>query len=145
MSFSEFLLAVAPEILANYVIDFKKGDSLSEVAGEKLISYLRQYYVVGGMPEAVSVWCNTHNIEDVEAVQASIINSYELDFVIQCGKEIVPIEVKSEKNVKARSLAEYRKKYAPSISVKTSMLNELSGNEVLNIPLYLISALKRLI
>ena len=63
--------------------------------------------------------------------------------MIQCGKEIVPIEVKSEKNVKARSLAEYRKKYKPAVSVKTSMRIETTGKEVLNIPLYLISSIKQ--
>lgn len=36
-------------------------------------------------------------------------NTAEVDFVLQAGSEIVPIEVKSEQNVKARSLAEYRK------------------------------------
>ncbi len=70
-------------------------------------------------------------------------NTAEVDFVVQSGAEIVPIEVKSETNVKARSLAEYRKKYEPQYSVKTSMRIETSGEEVLNIPLYLISRLSR--
>lgn len=68
-------------------------------------------------------------------------NTAEVDFVIQSGSNIVPIEVKSEKNVKARSLAEYRKKYQPKYSVKTSMKNDINGKELLNIPLYLISSL----
>ena len=71
-------------------------------------------------------------------------NTAEVDFILQSGSEIVPVEVKSERNVKARSLAEYRKKYTPKYSVKTSMKNETNGEEVLNIPLYLISALERL-
>ena len=58
------------------------------------------------------------------------------------GAEIIPIEVKSEKNVKARSLAEYCKKYEPKYAVKTSMKNDTSGEEVLNIPLYMISQLE---
>ena len=66
----------------------------------------------------------------------------KLDFIIQSGAEIIPIEVKSEKNVKARSLAEYRKKYEPKYAVKTSMKNDTSGEEVLNIPLYMISQLE---
>ena len=37
---------------------------------------------------------------------------------LQCGSEIVPIEVKSEQNVKARSLAGYHKKYTPSMRSK---------------------------
>lgn len=69
-------------------------------------------------------------------------NSAEVDFVVQSGAEIIPIEVKSEKNVKAKSLAEYRKKYAPAHSVKTSMRSEISGKEILNIPLYLIAQMR---
>ena len=72
-------------------------------------------------------------------------NTAEVDFVIQSGSEIIPIEVKSEKNVKARSLAEYRKKYSPKYAVKTSMKNDISGKEVLNIPLYIISSLNNFI
>ena len=287
MSFSEFLRACGSETLADYVENFKKGDTVPEPIGDKLTTFLRQYYITGGMPEVVSTWQKTSNIEEVERAQQNIINSYELDFakhaptkdfpkltaiwrsipeqlakentkfifshvkkgwrskdledalewliaaglvykvckiekpfiplssyaddtsfklymadigilrklsklpyevildatpnykefkgsltenyvlcelvklvdetlyywssgntaevdfILQSGSEIVPVEVKSERNVKARSLAEYRKKYAPKYSVKTSMKNETNGEEVLNIPLYLISALER--
>lgn len=287
MSFSEFLRACGSEALADYVENFKKGDTVPDPIGDKLTTFLRQYYITGGMPEVVSTWQKTNNIEEVERVQQNIINSYELDFakhaptkdfpkltaiwrsipeqlakentkfifshvkkgwrskdledalewliaaglvykvckiekpfiplssyaddtsfklymadigilrklsklpyevildatpnykefkgsltenyvlcelvksvdetlyywssgntaevdfILQSGSEIVPVEVKSERNVKARSLAEYRKKYAPKYSVKTSMKNETNGEEVLNIPLYLISALER--
>lgn len=288
MSFSEFLRACGSETLADYIENFKKGDTVPEPIGDKLTTFLRQYYITGGMPEVVSTWQKTNNIEEVERVQQNIINSYELDFakhaptkdfpkltaiwrsipeqlakqntkfifshvkkgwrskdledalewliaaglvykvckiekpfiplssyaddtsfklymadigilrklsklpyevildatpnykefkgsltenyvlcelvksvdetlyywssgntaevdfILQSGSEIVPVEVKSERNVKARSLAEYRKKYTPKYSVKTSMKNETNGEEVLNIPLYLISALERL-
>ena len=66
-----------------------------------------------------------------------------MDFIIQNGTNIIPIEVKSERNLKARSLAEYRKKYTPKYSVKTSMKHETGGEDVLNIPLYLISKIGR--
>jgi len=69
-------------------------------------------------------------------------NKAEVDFVVQRGAEIVPIEVKSEKNVKAKSLAEYCKKYAPKYAVKTSMRSDTTGREVLHIPLYLIGQMK---
>jgi len=289
MSFSEFLRAAGTEALASFVENFKKGDNLPELIGEKLSTFLRQYYITGGMPEVVKVWCNTHSIEEAERVQQAIINSYELDFakhapakdfpklsaiwrsipeqlakenkkfifshvkkgwrskdledalewligaglvykvckiekpfiplssyaddtsfklymsdvgllrklsklpyevvlnatpsykefkgsmtenyvlcellksvddtayywasgntaevdfIIQSNAEIVPIEVKSEKNVKARSLVEYRKKYTPKYSVKTSMKHEANGEEILNVPLYLISRISSFI
>jgi len=285
MSFIEFLEATSPGTLADYVGSFSKGDSLPQVASERLSTLLRQYYVTGGMPEVVEAWRTEQSIERVESIQQAIINSYELDFakhapakdfpkltaiwrsipeqlskentkfifsqvkkgwrakdledalewligaglvykvckiekpsiplsaysddtafklylvdvgllrkmsklpyevvlnstqqyrefkgsmtenyvlcellksvddkayywasgntaevdfVIQCGAETVPIEVKSERNVKARSLAEYRKKYEPRFSVKTSMREEIGGDGVFNLPLYLISRL----
>ena len=286
MSFEEYLRAGNAETLADYIRDYKKGDILPEIVSDKLEVLLKQYYVTGGMPEVVETWFRTNSIEQMENVQQSIINSYELDFakhapvkdfpklsaiwrsipeqlakentkfifshvkkgwrskdledalewligaglvykvckiekpyiplssyaddtsfklymadvgilrklsklpyevvldatphfrefkgsmtenyvlceivqsiddtayywssgntaevdfVIQSGADIIPIEVKSEKNVKTRSLAEYRKKYEPKYAVKTSMKSETNGDEVLNIPLYMISQLE---
>jgi len=59
-------------------------------------------------------------------------NRAEVDFVVQSGMDIVPIEVKSADNTKARSLAEYAKKYSPKRTVITSLKNA-GGNHV---PLY---------
>lgn len=289
MSFSEFVRAAGEDTLAGYIEGFKHGDAMPELVGEKLVTLLKQYYVVGGMPEVVEAFCRTKSIEQTETIQQAIINSYEMDFakhapskdypklaaiwrsipeqlskentkfifshvkkgwrskdledalewlisaglvykvskiekpniplssyaddtafklymadvgilrklsklpyevvldatpnysefkgsmtenyvlcellksaydspyywssgntaevdfVIQCGKEIVPIEVKSERNVKARSLAEYNKKYTPKYSVKTSMKHEVGGGGVVSIPLYLISRIAAII
>ena len=289
MSYAEFLLANGETQLAGYLAAFKRGGKISEPVANKLATYLKQYYVTGGMPEVVQTWCETHDIEKTEKVQQMILDSYqfdfskhapvkdfpkilaiwqsipeqlakdnskfifghvrkgwrakdledalvwlegaglvykvcriekpfipmsayadptvfklylcdvgllrklsklpyeiilessalytefkgamtenfvlcellkssentpyywtsgnlaEVDFVIQCGTQIVPIEVKSERNVKAKSLAEYRKKYEPVYAVKTSMRSETNGIGVLNIPLYLIGRLHALI
>ena len=64
-------------------------------------------------------------------------NTAEVDFVLQHDIYIIPVEVKSEHNNKAKSLAEYRKRYQPPISVVTSM-NNVAGTEVRQIPLYLL-------
>jgi len=56
----------------------------------------------------------------------------EVDFIVQDDKYIVPVEVKSGTAKRARSLAEYRKRYSPEKSVLTS-LDDMSGN---NLPLY---------
>jgi len=69
-------------------------------------------------------------------------NTAEVDFLLQHGMDAVPIEVKSNLSTKAKSLAEYRKKYSPRISIKTSMLN-VSGGEVRHIPLYLLWQLEK--
>lgn len=67
-------------------------------------------------------------------------NTAEVDFVAQLGGRIVPIEVKAGRN-RARSLAEYRKKYSPERAVITSLEN-VSGKEVKKIPLYLLWRVK---
>ncbi|MBO4452876.1 MAG: ATP-binding protein [Clostridia bacterium] len=72
-------------------------------------------------------------------------NQAEVDFVIQNGGEIVPIEVKSEKNVKARSLAEYRKKYEPRHSAVVSMKKDIGRGAVLSVPLYMTASLEKMI
>ena len=61
-------------------------------------------------------------------------NTAEVDFVMQRGAEIVPIEVKTEKSVKSGSLAKYRKKYNPTCAVRTSMMPELTHDALRNIP-----------
>jgi len=69
-------------------------------------------------------------------------NIAEVDFILQYGMDIVPVEVKSERNVKAKSLSEYRKKYAPRVAVKTTMQNVGSG-DVRKVPLYLLWQLEK--
>ena len=60
----------------------------------------------------------------------------EVDFVMQYGMDIVPIEVKSGTNVKAKSLKQFREKYAPKISVRFSLKETKLDDGLLNIALY---------
>ena len=69
-------------------------------------------------------------------------NTAEVDFVFQHGMDIVPVEVKSERNVKAKSLSEYRKKYTPRVAVMTTMQN-VGGGDVRKVPLYLLWQLEK--
>lgn len=52
----------------------------------------------------------------------------EVEFVIQWGDEIIPIEVKAEENISGSSLSVYTKKYLPRYRMRFSMLN-LQYNE----------------
>lgn len=78
MSFKEFILANDEKMLLDYLESSK--EHITEVFENKLIEYLKYYYIVGGMPEAVQTWIETRDIEKVEKVQDNILNSYELDF-----------------------------------------------------------------
>lgn len=64
----------------------------------------------------------------------------EVDFVIQRGAEVIPIEVKAENNVRARSFKLFCEKYQPQLAVRTSMLPYHKEDWMTNIPLYGIEA-----
>ena len=61
-------------------------------------------------------------------------NTAEVDFVIQYQNEIIPIEVKSDENVKSRSLSLYRDKYHPKLRIRYSLKNLSYRDGLLNIP-----------
>lgn len=63
----------------------------------------------------------------------------ELDFIIQQDNNIVPIEVKAEENLQAKSLKVYIEKYSPKLAIKTSMANFKDNGTVINVPLYQIT------
>ena len=71
-------------------------------------------------------------------------NTAEVEFVLQDAGRIIPVEVKADKNVTAKSLAYYRKQYAPQLSIRLSTLNMRKDDDLLNIPLYLVDKLKAL-
>ena len=64
--------------------------------------------------------------------------SCEIDFVVDTGEQIVPIEVKSETNLRAKSLKTYRERFEPELSVRTSMADYKKEDWLLNLPLYAI-------
>lgn len=64
-------------------------------------------------------------------------NQSEIDFIVQINNQIVPIEVKSGTNTKAKALNAYINRYSPNLSIKVTRNNLNSSNGILNIPVYL--------
>lgn len=64
-------------------------------------------------------------------------NKAEVEFIVQYGMDVIPIEVKSGISITGRSLVEYNKKYSPNLRVRFSMLNLKRDDTLLNIPLFL--------
>lgn len=77
MTYDEFLLANGREMLAETVrrLDW---ESIA-LHHATLVEYLRQYYFVGGMPEAVSTWIEGHDAKKTRQVQRSILSTYSRD------------------------------------------------------------------
>ena len=62
----------------------------------------------------------------------------EVDFVIDNGKDVIPVEVKAEVNLQAKSLKVYREKFQPQLSIRTSMADYKKEDWLLNLPLWAI-------
>ena len=69
--------------------------------------------------------------------------SAEIDFLVDTGQKVVPIEVKAETNLKAKSIKTYYEKFSPLISVRTAMTDYKREYWLLNLPLWAIEALEK--
>ncbi len=70
--------------------------------------------------------------------------SCEIDFIVDTGEQIIPVEVKAETNLRAKSLKVYREKFAPEMSVRTSMADFKKEDRLINLPLYTIEQIGNL-
>lgn len=69
----------------------------------------------------------------------------EVDYIIQFDGNNIPIEVKANENLQSKSLKTFVEKYNTKINIRTAMSNYRKDNWIINIPLYLIGNLKRLL
>jgi hypothetical protein len=68
----------------------------------------------------------------------------EIDFLIQHAGEVIPIEVKAEENLQAKSLKTFCQKYTPKMAIRTSMSDFRKEDWLTNLPLYAISRITEL-
>ncbi len=71
-------------------------------------------------------------------------NSCEIDFVVDTGEQVIPIEVKAEVNLKAKSLKTYRERFTPEVAIRTSMADYKKEEGLINLPLYAIGEATRI-
>ncbi len=67
--------------------------------------------------------------------------SCEVDFIVDTGSRIIPLEVKAEVNLRAKSLKTFCEKYKPESAIRTSMADYKQEESLLNLPLYAIETL----
>ncbi|MDE6451030.1 MAG: ATP-binding protein, partial [Odoribacter sp.] len=80
MTFDEFLQATGEQLLMDARDQATPLKPLAEPLHHKLIELLRIYMLVGGMPEVVAQWVETHNFLACQEIQDDIVTSYEDDF-----------------------------------------------------------------
>lgn len=87
MSFGEFLLAKGEK--QSYQLLEEHRFDVTNLLHDKYVDLLRQYYYVGGMPEAVKKYTESGALQEVRRIQQEILKGYELDFSKHAPKEQV--------------------------------------------------------
>jgi uncharacterized protein len=79
-SFEEFLMASDQNGLLNYLNTFHWEMQIPESLHHQLIELLKEYIIVGGMPEAIATWLKHRSLQAVSQVHHDLIATYRDDF-----------------------------------------------------------------
>ena len=90
MTFDEFLVANGEQLLVEARDSASSSQPLPQPLYERLVGLMRTFMLVGGMPEAVAKWVDTHDYLACQEVQDDIVVTYEDDFP-KYRKKIDPI------------------------------------------------------
>lgn len=90
MSFREFIIASGREDLVKVFENWKVDREIPELYSAPMSRLLKEYYIVGGMPEAVKTWIETGDFSEVEEVQNEILNDYADDFSKHAPHKDIP-------------------------------------------------------
>ena len=80
MSFKEYLIACDEENIVKILNDYAKDRPLADSLMGRMEKLLKNYLLVGGMPEAVASWCENRSFEEVAEIQDNILEDYSSDF-----------------------------------------------------------------
>lgn len=89
-SFDEFLMAQGLELTINFKNKANSEEPLPLTAHKELIDQLRSFYLVGGMPAAVTEWIETRSYLKVAHIHNDILDTYQDDFS-KYKKRVSPI------------------------------------------------------
>jgi len=80
LSFGEFMNAIGEKKLYNHISHLPNLVKLPDSLHNKLIEYIRKYFIIGGMPAVVNEYIQSHNILKCQKIQHLIIDTYTDDF-----------------------------------------------------------------
>ncbi len=80
MSFKEFVVANGQEKYIELLANWNREREIPEVYSRPLEQLLKEYYIVGGMPEVVQEYVHTHDFKTVQEIQDEILADYADDF-----------------------------------------------------------------
>ena len=80
LTFGEFMYALNEDFLYNYVVAGKHLSNMPQALHEKLIQYVRKYFMIGGMPAVVNEYVETKDILRCQKIQYLLLDTYRDDF-----------------------------------------------------------------
>ncbi len=80
LNFREYLLARGKDSLVKWLDEVQLGDKISEGTHQRLLSFVKEFFCVGGMPGVVSTFLSTDSFQETARRQSSILDLYALDF-----------------------------------------------------------------
>lgn len=80
MTFEEFLLALGKQKLLEFVQGYSLSEPMPRSIHNDLMMLIKDFCVIGGMPEAVQVYVNSNSYLDCERVTSNILSTYRDDF-----------------------------------------------------------------
>lgn len=129
-----------------YMLDVGLLAALSGLSAVTLLDGAKIFTEFKGALAEQYVFQQLKGIENIPiGYWTSKSNVAEVDFVAQFDDKIVPIEVKAETNLKAKSLAQYIKTYNPTVAVKTSLAKFEINEGLYNVPLAIIGLIDKIL
>lgn len=132
MSFKEFLIALGDTRSLKFIADITKKDNIPLIVHNHFMEILKEYFIVGGMPEVVSLYIqNRENknsgFEKVRAKQNELITAYMGDFSKYSGK-VKSSEIVSLFEAIPAQLAKENKKFISSKVISGGRFSKLRSS-----------------
>ena len=108
LSYSEFLLALGEKKMLD-LLQTKDWQSI-KILKDSYVQHLKEYYLVGGMPEVISAFISNKSFEEARKIQSNILKAYEQDFSKHAPNNIVP-KIRAVWNNVPAQLAKENKKF----------------------------------
>jgi predicted AAA+ superfamily ATPase len=127
-----------------FVVDVGLLGALTKLDAAAIINGDRIFDEYKGVIAEQYVLQQLKTLKDLPVFYWANGNGTEIDFIIQLGSNIVPVEVKSSMNLRAKSLNFYRAEFKPKVSIRTSTADYKLTDELFDIPLYMIEEIEAL-
>ncbi|MBS0634198.1 MAG: ATP-binding protein [Verrucomicrobia bacterium] len=80
LSFDEFLMAHEQIPLLEYLKAYSLRKIIPQTIHDKLMQFMKEYIIVGGLPAAVSAWISSRSLSAIHQIHTSLLATYRDDF-----------------------------------------------------------------